>query len=103
MAKIAFLVLFLVGLCRNGEAQVLYGSIVGNVNDSTESPVPGALVTIKNKETSQSRETATNEAGGFIFPDVASGTCDVRIATQGFTSIIRTRAHADSVVEGVGI
>ncbi|MEJ7606816.1 MAG: carboxypeptidase-like regulatory domain-containing protein [Bryobacteraceae bacterium] len=72
MAKISFLALLLVELCSDIEAQVLYGSIVGNVNDSTESPVPGVLVIIKNKETGQSRETATNDAGGFIFPDVAA-------------------------------
>ena len=30
------------------DGQVLYGSIVGNVNDPSLAPVPGALVTITN-------------------------------------------------------
>ena len=71
-------------------AQVLYGSIVGNVSDSTDAAVAGALVTIKNKETGQSRETTTNESGGYAFPDVASGGYDVRIAKEGFTAMTRT-------------
>ena len=33
-------------LPRTGQAQVLYGSIVGNVTDSSGAPIPGATVTI---------------------------------------------------------
>ena len=49
------------------EAQVLYGSIVGNVKDPSEAAVSGATVTITHKESNQTRQTATNEAGGYSF------------------------------------
>ena len=91
MLKNAIAVLCLMALMGSQiSAQVLYGSIVGNVSDSTDAAVAGALVTIKNKETGQSRETTTNESGGYAFPDVASGTYDVRIAKEGFTAMTRT-------------
>src|SRR5258708_4726069 len=65
-------------------AQVLYGSIVGNVKDSSGAAVPGATVTIVNKETSQSRSAVTNEEGGYSFPTVQSGTYDVKVTKEGF-------------------
>ena len=44
-------------------AQVLYGSIVGNVTDSTGAALPGATVTIEQSETKLKRELVT-DAGG---------------------------------------
>ncbi|MGI8785395.1 MAG: TonB-dependent receptor domain-containing protein [Acidobacteriota bacterium] len=71
-------------------AQVLYGSIVGNVTDATGAVVPGADVTITHKETNQTRQTLTNEAGTYSFPTVASGTYTVKVALPGFKESIRT-------------
>src|SRR5438045_1951349 len=72
------------------DAQILYGSLIGNVKDSSEAPVAGARVTIRHKETGQSREAATNESGGYSFFDVASGTYDVRFAKEGFSTVTHT-------------
>ena len=47
----------------NGAAQVLYGSIVGAVTDSSGSSVPGATVTIVNTETNLTRTAVSNETG----------------------------------------
>src|SRR5215470_814016 len=44
-------------------AQVLYGSIVGNVTDQNGAVVSGAAVTIINKGTGLSRETTADSAG----------------------------------------
>src|SRR2546425_841870 len=71
------------------EAQVLYGSIVGNVTDPSGAPVPGAAVTIINRETGQSRQTVANDAGSYSFPTVASGAYDLKILKEGFTSVTR--------------
>ena len=72
------------------KAQVLYGSIVGNVMDPSNAPVPEATITITNRETGQSRQTVTNEAGGYSFPTVASGLYDLKIIKEGFTTITRS-------------
>ena len=67
-------------------AQVLYGSIVGTVTDSSDLTVPGATVTITHAETNQARETTTNETGNYIFPNVAAGTYRVDVTLPGFQS-----------------
>ena len=45
------------------KAQVLYGSIVGNVKDSQGAVVPGATVTITNKQTGLTRDSVTDDQG----------------------------------------
>src|SRR5688572_117229 len=71
-------------------AQVLYGSIVGNVTDSSNAAVAGAAVAITNSETGQTRQTATNETGGYTFPTVQAGGYEVRITKEGFTVLTRS-------------
>src|SRR5258708_12652513 len=65
-------------------AQVLYGSIVGNVRDASEAPVPNVEVTATNRETNQSRQTVTNEVGGYTFATVPSGTHNIKASHPGF-------------------
>src|SRR5713226_8621494 len=65
-------------------AQVLYGSIVGEVTDSSSAPVPGAAVKITNTQNGESRSSLTNDAGGYSFPTVPSGTYDVTVTKEGF-------------------
>ena len=76
----------LVALSAPAIAQVLYGSIVGTVTDSSDLAVPGATVTITHVETNQARETTTNETGNYTFPNVAAGTYRVDVALPGFQS-----------------
>src|SRR5688572_195862 len=65
-------------------AQILYGSIVGNVRDQSGAAVPGALVTITSKETNQVRTVTTNDEGGYSVPNVQSGTYEVKVTREGF-------------------
>src|SRR5262249_29896210 len=77
-------------LPKSSDAQVLYGSIVGHVQDSSDAAVPGASVTILNSETNQSRQTTTNEAGDYSFPTILSGAYDLKIGKPGFGGFSRT-------------
>ncbi len=79
-------VLMLGLLCRQANAQVLYGSIVGNVTDQSGAGVPDAKVTITQLETNQSRDTVTNDAGGYSFTNVLAGTYTVIVSKPGFQS-----------------
>ncbi len=72
------------------QAQVLYGSIVGVVQDAQGSSVPAATVTIVNKETNLTRETVSNENGEYTLPNVLPGRYDVKIGLQGFREFIKT-------------
>jgi outer membrane receptor protein involved in Fe transport len=66
------------------QAQVLYGSIVGDVTDVSQAAVPGASVRITHRETNQSRVATTNEGGVYSFPTIPGGAYDVTISKQGF-------------------
>jgi carboxypeptidase family protein/TonB-dependent receptor-like protein len=70
-------------------AQVLYGSIVGNVTDESGAATPGATVTITHRETGAARDTVTDSAGFYRFPNVQSGTYTVTVALTGFHSFSR--------------
>ncbi len=71
-------------------AQTLYGSIVGVVNDAQKGVVPGATVTIVNKDTNLRRETTTDEEGNYRLLNVLAGPYDVTVALEGFREGLRT-------------
>ncbi len=74
---------------RTATAQALYGTLVGNVTDATGALVPGATVTILHEETNQTRQTTTNESGGYAFPTIATGTYEVEVTKEGFFKFVR--------------
>jgi hypothetical protein len=70
-------------------AQVLYGSIVGNVKDQSDAAIRGAVVTIVNKITNLTRRATTNDEGLYSFPNVPSGTYSLRVTMAGFLEFMR--------------
>src|SRR5262245_55826141 len=74
----------------SSQAQVLYGSIVGNVTDKSGAVITDATVRIANKGTNQTRETLTNVDGSFSFPTVQTGTWEITVSKNGFKSTTRT-------------
>jgi len=75
-------------------AQVLYGSIVGNVQDSSGAALPGATVTITSRETNLTRSTVTNEVGGYTFANVLAGTYDEGVP-EGVQGVREDRGAGD--------
>jgi Carboxypeptidase regulatory-like domain/TonB dependent receptor-like, beta-barrel len=71
-------------------AQVLYGSIVGNVHDSSGAILPGATVTILHEETKLTREATADSAGGYTFTAVPTGTYVVTVSLTGFRTFTRS-------------
>jgi len=71
------------------QAQVLYGSIVGNVEDSSGAALPGATVTITSKETGLSKTVVTSDVGSFTFTNVQAGLYDVKVSLQGFKEYVK--------------
>jgi hypothetical protein len=70
-------------------AQSLYGTIVGVVKDPQGGTVPGATVTIVNKETNLTKETTTDANGAFSINNVLPGPYDVKVTLQGFRESVR--------------
>ena len=84
-------------LSPSTRAQVLSGSIVGQVLDTTSAGVPGASVRITHRETNQSRATVTNASGEYGFQSLPGGPYDVFISKDGFQTF-----KADAVQLTVG-
>lgn len=76
-------------LSQDAGAQVLYGSLVGNVVDASQAAVAGAAVTLANVDTGRKWEVVTSTAGVFSASSLPPGTYEVTIAMQGFRSVTR--------------
>jgi hypothetical protein len=83
-AAVVSLLLMLLAVPAN--AQVLNGSIVGQVADTTNAVVPDATVRLTHRETGQSRVTTTNDSGDYSFPTLSGGSYDLVISKDGFQS-----------------
>jgi len=70
-------------------AQVLYGSVVGNVRDATGAAVPGATVTITHIETKATRETVSDGTGSYRISTVQPGTYRLHVSLTGFQTFTR--------------
>src|ERR1700693_2112828 len=70
-------------------AQVLYGSVTGIVQDSAGSVVPGAAVKVRNADTSQEFAAQTNDAGGYTFSTLVSGSYALTFSPSGSRPVTR--------------
>ncbi len=71
-------------------AQVLYGSVVGNVTDQTGAVVPGAHITITNPLTGLKREADSDSGGSFLIPNLPDGTYELEASSRGFKPFKQT-------------
>ncbi|HXI40691.1 MAG TPA: carboxypeptidase regulatory-like domain-containing protein, partial [Bryobacteraceae bacterium] len=74
---------------ERGSAQVLYGSIVGNVTDANGAVVPNAAVTATDQGTGVSKTKQTDQGGSYQFVDLQPGTYTVKVAVSGFKTFER--------------
>jgi hypothetical protein len=72
------------------EAQVLYGTLLGNITDPSQSAVPKAVVTATNKSTGLVREVSSDDRGFYAFRDLIEGSYDLKVTAQGFTTYTST-------------
>ena len=92
MAKGRFLTVLSLILLTAGSlgAQVLFGTLTGNVVDQQSAVVAGAAVTVSNKATGFSRETNTDSAGRYILESLPPGTYELKVAAKGFATYTQT-------------
>jgi len=72
-------------------------AIVGQVSDASGAAVPGAVVTVTNKETGLKRTAKTDASGRFNFPQLKPGIYSVKVEAQGFAP-----QENDAVTSGLG-
>ena len=77
-------------------AQVLYGSLTGNITDPSGAPIPKAKVEAKNTATGITKQAATDDRGFYAFNDLQQGTYNVTISTAAFASLIHEAVTIDA-------
>ena len=71
------------------QAQTLYGSLTGNVTDSTGASVPNAKVEALNIGTGIAKQMMSDERGSYLFSDLQPGTYKVTISAPAFSSRVQ--------------
>src|ERR1700741_2940611 len=61
-------------------------AILGQVTDSAGAAIPGATVTIPNRETGMQRSLTSDQGGRFNFPQLKPGAYSVKVEAVGFAS-----------------
>ncbi|HEY4978563.1 MAG TPA: carboxypeptidase regulatory-like domain-containing protein [Candidatus Acidoferrum sp.] len=72
-------------------------AIAGQVTDATSAAIPGALVTITNRETGLQRRATADDQGRFNFPQLKPGAYSVKAEAGGFDP-----QQNDNVISGLG-
>ncbi|HEY2014199.1 MAG TPA: TonB-dependent receptor, partial [Bryobacteraceae bacterium] len=77
-------------------AQVLYGSLTGNVLDPSGAAVPSAKVEAVNAGTGVIRQTNTDERGVYQFNNVEAGIYKVTVTTKGFKTVVASNVTVNA-------
>jgi hypothetical protein len=91
----AFLASVLAGLnalvlINPAQAQLLQGSITGNVTDANQAAVVAAKIVATDQQTNFTRETVTNSSGVYNLPTLPPGTYTVTVTAPSFQATIVT-------------
>jgi len=78
------------------EAQVLYGSLNGNVTDKSGLPMANARVEALNTETGISKQTSTEQHGTYLFNDLQPGIYKVTFIAPGFGILVQSNIQLDA-------
>src|SRR5579862_8563883 len=65
-------------------AQVIQGTITGNVTDASGAAVPDVVVTLRNEQTGVTNHTSSSGAGVYSLPDLTAGIYSISADKAGF-------------------
>jgi Carboxypeptidase regulatory-like domain len=86
---LALALLAVLAMSGAAAAQELYGSIVGTVQDGSGARIPGATITIVNRDNNLTMNAVSNETGAYTFTNVLPGPYDVKVSLQGFKEFVQ--------------
>jgi Carboxypeptidase regulatory-like domain/TonB dependent receptor-like, beta-barrel len=96
LIPLALLLLVALATPRGVDAQVLYGSLTGNVTDPTGAAVAGAKVEALNIGTGVSTSIVTDERGAYIFSSLQAGLYKVTITSANFKALAQENVRIES-------
>lgn len=103
LTRLAGCIALLAILAVAANAQFRAG-VQGTVSDNSGAVIPGATVTLTNKETNQSQQTESSEGGFYRFTGLAPGTYSVSVEKQDFKKGVVEDVKVDAeVTSGVDI
>src|SRR6267154_748922 len=89
--KVRLLILAFTLIAGRGAFSQTFGSIDGEVRDTTGAAVTGVTVSAINTGTNAARTTITNDAGAYSFPSLAPGTYTLRAEKPGFKTVVQNQ------------
>jgi hypothetical protein len=89
-------VISLVLLPATAAAQVLYGSLTGNVTDSSGASVPGAKITVLGIDTGVGKQAVTDDRGQFLILDLQAGPFKLTITATSFATVVEPRVEVQA-------
>jgi hypothetical protein len=75
------------------QAQILYGSLTGNVTDRTGAAVPAAKIDALNVATGIARQTVTDERGVYLINNLQEGEYRVTISAASFGTVAKSNVR----------
>src|ERR1044071_5527859 len=93
LALLVFVVLLVPATAR---AQVLYGSLVGNVTDPNGAAVPGAKVELTNVATGDVSTVTTDDRGSYALNDLQVGIYKVTVSRASFKTTVKEGVRIDA-------
>ena len=81
------------------KAQVLYGSLTGNVTDASSAPIPGAKIEAANVGTGIATQAVTDVRGVYLINELQPGIYRVAISAGGFATVVQENVRVDANTE----
>jgi hypothetical protein len=96
LTRVALVFIALLALCSVANAQTLYGSLTGNVTDTSGASVPNAKVEALNVGTGIAKQAVADERGAYLFSDLQPGNYKITISAPAFASRVQEGVILDA-------
>src|SRR5262245_40769100 len=96
LIPLGLLLLLAIATPRGVDAQVLYGSLTGNVTDPSGAAVAGAKIEALNAGTGVSTSVVTDERGAYLFNNLLAGLYKVTITAQAFKALAQDNVRIEA-------